>query len=385
MRFRRLSLSTMTAITITTMLVFAVAMIYYGVSWYADNIQERAIAGLSPGAAKAFSDIDRGVMPDLQQFQALLDVLPHVQSAGDDELVASVFVFGLAGVLLCSLLGYIISRRIAAPLQELTVAAQRMAAGDFSSGEKVKANRIVEIVFLVDSFDSLKQELQMMERRLKFNTMAVAHELRTPLTILQGRLHGIADDIFPLDKQAIRHLIVQVEGLARLVDDLRTLSLAETNSLVKDIEPLDLATECAAVAEAARPLLDEAGICLNLSLDPAPVQGDRQRLRQLLLVLIDNVRRYAASGKSLRCSTGIREGRPFIAIEDRGPGFPPGVEAHGIELFWRTEPSRARTTGGTGLGLSIARAIAQAHNSDMQIAAGQDGGTIVTILFKTTS
>lgn len=63
-----------------------------------------------------------------------------------------------------------------------------------------------------------------MERRLKFNTMAVAHELRTPLTILQGRLHGIADDVFPLDKQAIRHLIVHVEGLARLVDDLRTLS-----------------------------------------------------------------------------------------------------------------------------------------------------------------
>lgn len=76
MRFRRLSLSTMTAITITTMLVFAVAMIYYGVSWYADNIQERAIAGLSPGAAKAFSDIDRGVMPDLQQFQALPTFCP---------------------------------------------------------------------------------------------------------------------------------------------------------------------------------------------------------------------------------------------------------------------------------------------------------------------
>ncbi|MQB06932.1 HAMP domain-containing protein [Agrobacterium tumefaciens] len=382
MRFRRLRLSTMTAITITTMLIFAVALVYYGVSWYSDTIEERVLAELSPDAAKAFSDIDRGVMPDRNQLQALIEVLPGVESAADNELLASLFFFGLLGVILCSLLGYFISRRIAAPLSELADAARRMATGDFSGGEKIKASRIVEITFLVDSFESLTQELQTMERRLKFNTMAVAHELRTPLTILQGRLHGIADDVFPLDKQAIRHLIGHVEGLGRLVDDLRTLSLAETNSLVTEMKPLDLAVECSAVAESARPLLEEAGIRLEMSLETAPVHGDPQRLKQLLLILMDNVRRYAASGESLICSTGIREGRPFITIEDKGPGFPPGIEAHGIELFWRTEPSRARKTGGTGLGLSIARAIARAHDSDLQIDPRQDGGTVVTVLFK---
>lgn len=385
MKLWRLSLSTMTAITITTMLIFAVAMVYHGVSWYGDNIQERALAKLSPDAAKAFSDIDRGVMPDQQQLRALVEVLPRIEDEADDELLASVFGFGLLGVLLCSLLGYFISRRIAAPLEKLTIATRRMASGDFSSGETVRANHIVEIAFLVDSFDTLTRELQMMERRLKFNTMAVAHELRTPLTILQGRLHGIADDVFPLDKQAIRHLIVHVEGLARLVDDLRTLSLAETNSLVKDTQPLDLAAECAAVAEAARPLMDEAGIDIDMSLEPAPICGDRQRLRQLLLILMDNVRRYAASGKFLSCSTGLQDGRPFVTIEDKGPGFPPGVEAHGIELFWRMEPSRARKTGGTGLGLSIARAIARAHDSDLQIKTRPDGGAIVTVVFGKTS
>lgn len=382
MRFPRLRLSTMTAITITTMLIFAVALVYYGVSWYAGNIQERILAELSPDAAKAFSDIDNGVMPDRNQLQALVEVLPGLEDAADNQLLASLFFFGLLGVILCSLLGYFISRRIAAPLRELADAARRMATGDFSGGEKIKANRIVEITFLVDSFESLTQELQTMERRLKFNTMAVAHELRTPLTILQGRLHGIADDVFPLDKQAIRHLIGHVEGLARLVDDLRTLSLAETNGLVTEMKPLDLAVECAATAESARPLLDEAGIDLEMSLETAPVYGDPQRLQQLLLILMDNVRRYAASGKILICSTGILEGRPFLTIEDKGPGFPPGIEAHGIELFWRIEPSRARKTGGTGLGLSIARAIARAHDSDLQISPRQDGGTVVTVLFK---
>lgn len=382
MRFPRLRLSTMTAITITTMLIFAVALVYYGVSWYAGNIQERILAELSPDAAKAFSDIDNGVMPDRNQLQVLVNVLPGLEDAADNQLLASLFFFGLLGVILCSLLGYFISRRIAAPLRELADAARRMATGDFSGGEKIKANRIVEITFLVDSFESLTQELQTMERRLKFNTMAVAHELRTPLTILQGRLHGIADDVFPLDKQAIRHLIGHVEGLARLVDDLRTLSLAETNGLVTEMKPLDLAVECAAVAESARPLLDEAGIDLEMSLETAPVYGDPQRLQQLLLILMDNVRRYAASGKILICSTGIREGRPFLTIEDKGPGFPPGIEAHGIELFWRIEPSRARKTGGTGLGLSIARAIARVHDSDLQISPRQDGGTVVTVLFK---
>ena len=385
MKAWRLSLSTMTAITITTMLIFAVAVVYFGVSWYANNTQERAIATLSPDAAKAFSDIDRGIMPDQRQLQALVDVLPDTEKAADEELLASVFGFGLLAVLLCSLLGFFISRRIAAPLGELADAARRMAGGDFSGSGNTKTKHIVEIAFLVESFDSLTRELQMMERRLKFNTMAVAHELRTPLTILQGRLHGILDDLFPLDKEAVRQLIVQVEGLTRLVDDLRTLSLAETNNLVQGLEPLDLAAECATVAEAARPLMEEAGILIDMSLEPAAVYGDRQRLRQLLLILIDNVRRYAAGGRRLRCSTGLLEGRPFMTIEDKGPGFPVGVEAHGIELFWRTEPSRARKTGGTGLGLSIARAIARAHDSDMQIKAGEAGGTTVTVLFKATA
>jgi two-component system sensor histidine kinase AdeS len=283
------------------------------------------------------------------------------------------------------LLGYFISRRIAAPLGELADAARRMATGNFSGGAKIKASPIAEVAFLVDSYETLTRELQMMERRLKFNTMAVAHELRTPLTILRGRLHGIADDVFPLDKQAIRHLIVHVEGLARLVDDLRTLSLAENNSLVKDTEPLDLAAESAAVEEAARPLMDEVGIDLDMSLEPAPVCGDRQRLRQLLLILMYNVRRSAASGRFLRRSTGLHHGRAIFALEDYGPRFPAGVEPPGIELHCRMVPSRARKTGGTGLGLSIARAIAQAHDSDLQIKARPDGGTIVTVVFGKTS
>ncbi|KAI3480209.1 hypothetical protein L1887_57667 [Cichorium endivia] len=280
----RLRLRTMTAITITTMLIFAVALVYFGVSWYADNIEERIIAQLSPDAAKAFSDIDLGMMPDQRQLQALVELRDPDAGTSDDGTPAEVQHDG-GGPTSC------------APLSP----------------------------------------------------------------ILRGRLHGIADDVFPLDKQAIRHLIVHVEGLARLVDDLRTLSLAETNSLVKDTEPLDLAAECAAVAEAARPLMDEVGIDLDMSLEPAPVCGDRQR------------------------PSAASDGRAFFAIEDKGPGFPAGVEAHGIELFWRMEPSRARKTGGTGLGLSIARAIAQAHDSDLQIKARPDGGTIVTVVFGKTS
>ena len=105
----RLRLRTMTAITITTMLIFAVALVYFGVSWYADNIQERMIAQLSPDASRAFSDIDRGVMPDQRQLEALVRVLPGLEDEADNELIKSVFIFGLLGVFLCSLLGYFIS------------------------------------------------------------------------------------------------------------------------------------------------------------------------------------------------------------------------------------------------------------------------------------
>ncbi len=150
----RLRLRTMTAIIITTMLIFAVALVYFGVSWYADNIEERIIAQLSPDAAKAFSDIDLGMMPDQRQLQALVEVLPGLEDQADNELIKSVFVFGLLGVFLCSLLGYFISRRIAAPLGELADAARRMATGNFSGGAKIKASPITEVAFLVDSFET---------------------------------------------------------------------------------------------------------------------------------------------------------------------------------------------------------------------------------------
>ena len=120
-----------------------------------------------------------------------------------------------------------------------------------------------------------------------------------------------------------------------------------------------------------------------MSLAPAPICGDRQRMRQLALVLIDNARRYAATGKFVRCTTGVHDEQPFLAIADKGPGFPSGIEAHGIDLLWRAEPSRARMTGGTGLGLSIAKAIARAHDGDVEIAAREGGGAVVTIRFRT--
>jgi two-component system sensor histidine kinase AdeS len=183
--------------------------------------------------------------------------------------------------------------------------------------------------------------------------MAVAHELRTPLTILQGTLQGMVDDVFPMEKKALASLLLQAEGLSRIVEDLRTLSLAIDQQLVVQREKTDLAALINAVVASARPMLDAHGMTVERSLAGHVASVDAQRIRQALLALIENACHYAAGGGRLRFELAVESGEARLRVLDRGPGFPPDICARDPKPFLRGEPSRSRATGGTGLGLSV--------------------------------
>lgn len=344
--------------------------------------EEEFLSQLTDNARQAYQMLEEGQLPKEVDFLALVQQLPPIIEDGERELYLLVLKFGLLAALICSLIGFWLARKISSPLDRLTRVVNNLREGDFSVRVPASVGGTAEVALLISRFNALAEELENMERRLRFNTMAVAHELRTPLTIVQGILQGMADKIFPRDDDRIEDLLTQVEGLSRLVSDLRTLSLAASQKLVTERSNVDIARAAEQVLQSSRQLLSDAGMVLETNLQPAFIPADSQRLRQALLAVLENACRYAASGHYLRCECGyLNQDEAFLRVIDHGPGFAQAFSGNSIDVFWRGEPSRSRATGGSGLGLSIVRAIVSAHGGRMEQTSPVEGGASVMMIF----
>jgi len=381
MKLPTLPLATLTAIIIAAMLLLSVGLAYLGVTSYAAYLEEGVIRSLPANAAKAYREMNSGIVPEPAAIRELFDHLNGLSDPVDFQLYLSVLVCGLVSALICSIIGIYLARRIARPLEQLTLVAEGLKSGDFSVRLTEPYTSTVEIKSLIESVNALATSLETMEERLRFNNMAVAHELRTPLTILRGSMQGMVDGVFPMDTKTMVGLLLQVEGLSRLVEDLRTLSLAIGQKLVIDRERFDVAELVEAVLDAAKPMLEASKLPVEKELTPAVTVADHQRIRQAILALLENACRYAAAGGVLRCQTELTA-HGFIAIRilDRGPGFPENMDDISVNPFWRGDASRSRATGGTGLGLSVVQAIAAAHGGKLELRNRPGGGAIVSIL-----
>lgn len=379
-RFPPLPLATLTAVIITVMLLLSVGMTYFGATWYAAYLEKSITENLPPNALTAYYDLDKGILPDQASLKLLLDNLNVLQEPTDLKVNLSILICGLLSALVCAVIGMFLARQIARPLTELTSAAEGLKSGDFSVSVAASSHGTREVSSLLDTFNALATSLDSMEKRLRFNNMAVAHELRTPLTILQGSLQGMLDGVFPMDRKKISDLLFQVEGLGRIVEDLRTLSLAIGQKLVMERQWIDVAQVVAAVLTSAKPMLDNNKLTLETGLEPAFISVDSPRVRQAVLALLENACRYAADGNWLRCETELLPDESVvIRLLDRGPGFPQGLDTVATNPFWRGDPSRSRATGGTGLGLSVVQAIALAHGGHLEFANREGGGAMVAI------
>ncbi|WP_054312522.1 ATP-binding protein [Mesorhizobium sp. 1M-11] len=380
MKLRRFSLSTVTAVTIAAMLVLSMIIAYSTFFAIMKQLTEIALRTLPADVAQAYRDIQDGVMPSVDSFRKLMLVVPEFERIVDAQMNWAFIGHILLAAFICGSIGYWLARRIARPLEKLVLAAETLREGDFAIGLGDFRGGTSEVQRLGKTIDALASDLDHMEKRLRFNTMAVAHELRTPLTILQGNLQGMIDGVFPVHQQGLQDLLKQVLGLSRLVEDLRTLSLAAGHKLIAARLPTDLAVEAKTVLAAARPMLEETGMRVETDFGAAPVNVDSERMRQAMLALVHNACRYAATGGVLRCETGLdKDGSAFVRFLDRGPGLLEEIRSISFDVFWRGETSRSRTTGGTGLGLSIVEAIAKAHGGRLEAGNRPGGGAAITL------
>lgn len=199
--------------------------------------------------------------------------------------------------------------------------------------------------------------------RLRRQLMAdVAHELRTPLTILQGRIEGLLDGVYPRDDARIEELLAETKHLSRLVEDVRTLANAEAGAL-------DLRKETVDIAELIRDTASAFNVAVDVPPDLPHVDADPIRIREVLLNLLTNATQH---GGAVSVSAEARANEIVIKVHDDGPGIPADALPHLFDRFQKGPRSQ-----GSGLGLSIAQKLVLAHGGTIQVESGQ--GTTVTI------
>jgi two-component system, OmpR family, sensor histidine kinase BaeS len=173
----------------------------------------------------------------------------------------------------------------------------------------------------------------------------------------------LVDDVYPTDRENLRAALIQTRTLSRLIEDLRILALADAGKLHLEKDTVDLAALLKGIVEAYQPSAGEQGIALRLETptELPSVQGDRDRLTQVMGNLLTNSLQYIPEGGHVKVEAepGARE--VLVAVKDDGPGVSARALPRLFERFWRTDPARRQATGGSGLGLSIARHIVEAH------------------------
>jgi signal transduction histidine kinase len=250
-------------------------------------------------------------------------------------------------------------RRISNPLDELVEASNRVAEADFSA--RVNVNGPPEVRTLLHGFNSMAERLQENDRQRRNMLADVSHELRTPLTVIQGNVEGIMDGLYPADEERLKSILEETQVLSRLIEDLRTLALAEGGGLNLKKEPTDLAELIRDTVAGFETQIKENDISLDLIMDNIEeVNVDPQRVREVLSNLFGNALRYTPNQGVIRVGlveAGLSsEKEALLFVEDNGPGIESAALPHVFERFYKTSDS-----GGMGLGLSIAKYLVEAH------------------------
>ena len=263
-------------------------------------------------------------------------------------------------------------RRTGAPVGDLIEAAGRVERGELST--RLPERGPAELRSVARAFNAMSTRLEENDASRRRLLADVSHELRTPLTVMQGTLEGILDGVYPADEAHLVPVLEETRVLARLIDDLRTLSLSEVGVLRLHREPTDLARLIEEVVAGHRAAADDAGVVIDVAIpvDLPLLEVDPSRIRQVVGNLVANALRFTPAGGRVSVDAGNGPDAAWVRISDTGPGIGPDELAHVFDRFYRSPGSP-----GSGLGLPIARNLVEAHGGDITISSPLGGGTEV--------
>jgi len=280
----------------------------------------------------------------------------------------------LAAMLLGAGLAHWLTRRIRA----LTRGTNALMQGDYAVRLSAKGHD--ELSQLARDFNALAETLSAARDARRQWIADIAHELRTPLSVLRAEIESLQDGVRPLDQTSIESLASEAARLARLVEDLHTLSMSDLGALSYHKEPVPIAEVIADVIGAQRRATVERGLELDVHLDEsAMVLADETRLSQVFANLLQNSLRYTDAPGKIAVSARPSGDRVVVDWEDSAPGVPAGELARLTDRLYRVEGSRSRAGGGSGLGLAIAKAIVEGHGGTLTARASSLGGLLIEI------
>ena len=282
------------------------------------------------------------------------------------------------------LLTLALSRRILGPIEELTRAARRMETGD--PDPRVAVTSRDEIGDLARAFNAMASSIRTNEALRRSLVTDVAHELRTPLTNLRAQIESIQDGLAAPDEATLRSLHEETLLLARLVDDLQDLALAEAGRLPLHRVDVSVAAAIESAIAAMRPSAAARGVTLvaDAAADLPALNADPGRIAQVLRNLLANAITHSPTGGTVTVTARAAEAGLTIAVQDSGAGIAPEHLPHVFDRFYRADPSRARESGGAGLGLSIVRRLVEAHGGHVAVASEPGHGARFTITLPPT-
>lgn len=293
-------------------------------------------------------------LPD--DFEELL-----IERVNQASLVAGL-ISGAVAILSALVLAALILR----PIRELTTAAKNMGQGDLT--QRVKVQGEGELATLGQTFNQMSLSLQEAESRRMAMTADIAHELRNPLAIQRAHLEALQDGVFPLTQENLIMISEQNQQLTRLVEDLRTLALADAGELALNKRLLNLSQFCQETLVRFEPQAQGKDIRLTADCEGENllVEVDKERLQQIYDNLMQNALRYTPAGGFIRLTFTQQGQHAICRVHNSGSQLSAEAQRHLFERFYRSEKARDRSTGGTGLGLSIARKLAEAHGGSLR-------------------
>lgn len=293
-----------------------------------------------------------------------MDKLPLFLRQTGSYLIGTTVVTALVA----GIVAWLVARHIVQPLARIKRVAAAVAGGDYSP--RLRETARGELGELAAAIDQMTESLSRVEQLRRDLVANVAHELRTPLTGAQGLLHAMADGLLPLDQTNVGQVAEELARLTRLVDAIHQLSVSDAAAgHPVPLVPLDLSTTTREILGGMMPLFEQKELAVAYQPAPAAVMvlGDRDRVVQVLVNLLDNACKYTPEGQWVRVTV---TGDGQVAIANGGPGIPEGDLPHIFERFYRGDKSRSRETGGAGIGLAIVKNLLAAMEGQISVESG---------------
>lgn len=284
--------------------------------------------------------------------------------SGVNEALA---VAALSALFAAIVVSIIISRRVVAPLQAITKASLRIADGHYNQRVGLADGNPEygdELAQLAQAFNQMAERLEHTEQMRSQLLGDVSHELRTPLTAIKGSMEALVDGVLPAEPATFVQIEQEADRLQHLVNDLQELSRVEAGAYELDHNPISVETLVHTAIKRMEHQYQGKNISLSYSLAPnLPVlQGDPDRLLQVLLNLLSNAYQYTPVSGEVYVQAAMKGNDVVISVRDNGIGIPAEYVPHLFTRFYRVDKSRSRQGGGgSGIGLTIAKHLVEAH------------------------